>query len=258
MKKAIINKPYEDSEFLCFTTTNKGGYSQGNYGELNLGAYCGEKIDIVRKNRSLVCSEVGVKGNLLFVPRETHQTESIIIDESFIQLSEEEQEQRMSNADALITSQPAIAIAISTADCVPVVIIDKKNKRTAAIHAGWRGIAAEIIIKTLDKMQTLQPMDRDQTIAIIGPCIGANSFEVDYDVWEQIAGVFTNPTSILKEKNDKKYKVDLRRAAEIQSNRYCGEIIISQEDTKTSNNYYSARRDGFATGRFLSGAVIKG
>ena len=84
-------------------------------------------------------------------------------------------------ADAAITREKNIALSIMTADCLPILLADKNGNEIAAIHAGWRPLAKNIIKKTINQMQT----PTDELIAWLGPCIGRQSFEVGTEVRQE-------------------------------------------------------------------------
>jgi polyphenol oxidase len=85
-------------------------------------------------------------------------------------------------ADALVTNQPGLAISIRTADCYPILLAAERTQAVAAIHAGWRGTAAQIVIKTLEKMQSQFGTMPNDISAAIGPGIGACCYEVGEEV----------------------------------------------------------------------------
>jgi hypothetical protein len=84
--------------------------------------------------------------------------------------------------DALISSQPGTFVSVRTADCFPVLMADTRNRAVAAVHAGWRGTAAEIVIRTLEKMREEFSTDPRDVFAVIGPGIGACCYFVGEDV----------------------------------------------------------------------------
>lgn len=73
--------------------------------------------------------------------------------------------------DALITREPGCCICISTADCIPILLYDRKNAVIAAVHAGWRGTVNYILGHTLDKMRARYGTEGKEVIACIGPGI---------------------------------------------------------------------------------------
>ncbi|HEY8272811.1 MAG TPA: polyphenol oxidase family protein, partial [Pseudobdellovibrionaceae bacterium] len=88
-------------------------------------------------------------------------------------------------ADSHFTELSKTALCISTADCIPLLVYDKKNDIIAAIHAGWRGVANRIVSKTLQHLQT-QGTKVENTQVIIGPHIQMPSFEVSFEVRDEI------------------------------------------------------------------------
>lgn len=81
-------------------------------------------------------------------------------------------------ADALATNKIGLAIGVQTADCVPVLFADPKNKIIGAAHAGWRGAFSGILDSTIEKMKGLGAQE-GQISALVGPCIHQKSYEVD-------------------------------------------------------------------------------
>lgn len=89
--------------------------------------------------------------------------------------------------DALISSTPGLWVAVKTADCVPILLVDPKRKIVAAVHAGWRGTAAQIARHTIARMTRELQCDPADVVAAIGPAIGPCCFEVGEDVAGQFA-----------------------------------------------------------------------
>ena len=88
----------------------------------------------------------------------------------------------LGEGDALITNQSGLAIAIRTADCYPILLADSRNRAVAAIHAGWRGTAEQIVITTIEKMSSQFGTDPNDISGAIGPGIGVCCYEVGEDV----------------------------------------------------------------------------
>jgi len=84
--------------------------------------------------------------------------------------------------DSLITNQPGLGVAIRTADCLPILIADSKNRAVAAVHAGWRGVVAQIVSKTVDAMTQQFDTKVEDLVIAIGPGIGGCCFEVGPEV----------------------------------------------------------------------------
>jgi YfiH family protein len=139
-------------------------------------------------------------------------------------------------ADALVGKEPETAVGVRTADCVPVLLADSKTGAVAAVHAGWRGVAAGVVRSTLE----IAPFD----IAAIGPCIGKCCFEIGDDVAQKLAPYVTGG------------KGDLRAAVRAQL--IAGGIDTARIDevvgcTRCDEaRFFSHRRDGEAAGRHLA------
>ncbi len=82
----------------------------------------------------------------------------------------------------MISNVPGIALSIRTADCLPILIADPRNRAVAAIHAGWRGVVSEIAPKTMEAMSVQFDSKPEELVIAIGPGIGACCFEVGPDV----------------------------------------------------------------------------
>ncbi len=161
--------------------------------------------------------------------------------------------------DAVITDQPGLPVCVKTADCIPVLLYDTRQRIVAAVHAGWRGTVSRIVQKTVRQMHPLDPKDLH---AIIGPGISLQQFEVGDEVYEaffaagfpmeRIARRF--PSSNGKEA----WHIDLWDA-----NRFLlqelgvDDIFVEGTCTRTSGDFYSARRETINTGRNYNGIVIK-
>jgi len=87
--------------------------------------------------------------------------------------------------DALVTARAGVPVSVRTADCYPILLADNRNRAVAAVHAGWRGTAARIVIRTLEEMYRLYGTAAADVYAAIGPGIGECCYEVGADVARQ-------------------------------------------------------------------------
>lgn len=92
--------------------------------------------------------------------------------------------------DALITREPGVLLVVQTADCIPILLADTKNRAIAAIHSGWRGTAQRIAEKTLGRMQMEFGTRPQDVVAALGPGIGGCCYEVGHEVVKQFAAKF--------------------------------------------------------------------
>jgi YfiH family protein len=87
--------------------------------------------------------------------------------------------------DALVTACMGVPVSVRTADCYPILLADGRNGAVAAVHAVWRGTAAQIVIRTLEEMRRLYGSEASDVYAAIGPGIGECCYEVGADVARQ-------------------------------------------------------------------------
>lgn len=92
--------------------------------------------------------------------------------------------------DAALTRQPGLLLAVQTADCVPILLVDTERRCVAAIHAGWRGTLARIAAKTLGRMRVEFGTRPENVTAALGPAIGRCCYEVGPEVAQAFSGQF--------------------------------------------------------------------
>lgn len=247
---------------LLFSTTRRGGYSTGSYGGFNLSPYTGDDPEAVDKNRTLLFQSLSIEKHKFFMPYQIHGTEVIHIDRNFTALSSGGQSEALNGKDALITDLKDVCIAVSTADCVPVLLFSEDCKAAGAIHAGWRGTCARIVQKTLREMVDIYECDPAKMHAIIGPSISPEVYEVGDEVRDTFEenGFEMKKISFFNEKTYK-HHIDLWEANRLQLTE-CGipddQILISGMCTYSHpERFFSARQSGIQSGRMLTGICIK-
>jgi YfiH family protein len=153
--------------------------------------------------------------------------------------------------DALVADRPGLALSVVTADCVPVLLAScDPGGPIAAVHAGWRGIAAEIVVRALDRLA----VSAASLVAWIGPAIGGCCYEVGPDVAERVARVSTpdavRPSPDSAEARGKPH-LDLRRAVRAQLEAAGVEDVRSVDRCTRCHprELWSYRRDGEEAGR---------
>ena len=96
--------------------------------------------DFVRGNRALVAEAMGVDSTALFLPSQVHKTRIVNVETNTPR-------EDLLDTDALITANEGICIAVMSADCVPILLYDKKNHAVGAVHSGWKGTVARRSMK---------------------------------------------------------------------------------------------------------------
>ena len=109
--------------------------------------------------------------------------------------------------DALVTNQPGMLLAVQVADCVPVLLVDTRQRVVAAVHAGWRGTVKRIVEKTVGILQQRYGTDPANLRAAWGPCIHSCCYEVGREVVEQVEAQFSFAGKIITKTEPSPHKV---------------------------------------------------
>ena len=113
------------------------------------------------------------------------------------------------NTDAMISNTENSLMLMNFADCTPVILYSKIDNAGAIVHAGWRGTAAEIVLKTVEKMKTELNLQPKNITALIGPAIGKCCFETGEEVFNQL--IKDKSQTDLYNKKGEKYFIDLKQ-----------------------------------------------
>ena len=150
-----------------------GGKSKSIYKSLNCGPGSKDLPSNIKKNLEIVRNKISNSASDIFLMNQIHSNKFIFIDKNYkLKIKPE--------ADAVITNQKNLPIAVLTADCAPVLIYDNTKKLIAAIHVGWRGAYKNIVGKVLKFM--IKMGSRPQNIiASIGPSISVKNYEIQDD-----------------------------------------------------------------------------
>lgn len=231
-------------------TTRLGGVSNGPYASLNLGLHVGDGKECVLRNRELLEEAIGPGVRTLFV-NQVHGTEvAEVSDDTFFC--------KLADADAIVTRMKKVAIAIMTADCLPVLFCSKDGTVVGAAHAGWRGLLAGVLENCVSKLGV--PSER--VVAWLGPRIGDSAFEVGAEVREQFVQNDSDNAKFFKpSRNEGKYLCSLAGIAKqrlvkmgILSSNIADSNLCTYSDPA---RFYSYRRDG-QTGRMATLVWIRG
>ena len=150
----------------------RGGVSEGICAGLNVGLGSKDDPEAVRANRRLAVEAVAPGAKLVTV-HQVHSPTAITVTEPF-------PDDARPHADAMVTDRPGLALGILTADCTPVLFVDRDAGVIGAAHSGWKGALAGGAESTLAAMETLGA-SRANIVAAIGPTIARRSYEVDED-----------------------------------------------------------------------------
>ena len=216
----------------CFFSRN-GGFSKGIYKSLNCGKGSKDKKIFIKKNLNLVSKKMNIKRKLLLM-YQTHSNKVMIITNKNKNLNK-------FKSDAIVTQLRGYGLGVVTADCVPIVLYDKKNHTIGCIHAGWKGALSGIVENTIKTFKKISL--NNEIFAAVGPCIDKKSYEVDSNFYKKfILRSKKNKIYFLK-KNKNKKLFDLRGYVTHKLLKLNINVDHINLDTfKQKSNFFSYRR----------------
>lgn len=234
-------------------TTRLGGVSEGVFASLNIAMHRGDTDENVERNYEILADALGFDLESLVLTRQTHSDIVRVVTKNDARGIDH---RNYPESDALITNDAGCALAVFTADCTPILLFDQVTGAVGAVHAGWRGTAADIAGKTVCAMVAELGCHPENIRAAIGPNIGYCCFETDRDVPEAIIEAFGNEAEQFIRKEGEKYRVDLKAVNALALRRAGVENIeISDECTMCRpDRFWSHRITGASRGS--QGALI--
>jgi hypothetical protein len=246
----------------CFSTTRRGGVSSGTYASMNVNPWTGDDPDCVAKNRRLLASRMPDGVRLWVMPRQTHSVHVRVIRPEDVPVGEEREGFPVlspDDVDAVVTRERGVTLCVSTADCIPVLLYDRRTQAIAAIHAGWRGTVGRIIERTIRVMAQEFGTQGSDLTACIGPGISKEAFEVGDEVYEAFRTAGFDMPRIAERRA--KWHLDLWEANRLQllsAGVPAERIELAGICTyQHYEEYFSARRMGIHSGRILTGIVVR-
>ena len=216
----------------CFFS-RKNGFSKGKYKGLNCGRGSKDNRKTIQKNLRYVAKKMNVKKNNLILMHQTHSNRAIEIKKTNLKTKK--------YSDAIFTKLRGYALGVVTADCVPILIYDKKNEVIGCIHAGWRGAFSGVIKNTVLKIKKLS--SNNDIHASIGPCIGKTNYEVDLSFFKKFIKKSERYKQYFSYKSPKKKLFNLRKFVADQLLELKVRIDHVNHDTfKEKDNFFSFRR----------------
>jgi|UPI000478CBBA YfiH family protein len=253
--------------------TRVGGVSTV-YGKnsLNLGWTAEDDPEAVRENRRLLvnatCTEDSLdRGMKLVTVRQIHSNHihSIEAGDAFAGKLETSEGKAVLEGDGLITNDAGVLLAAGTADCAPVLIVDPHLRAAGAFHAGWRGTAARIVERGVEKMHQQYGSRSEHLLAAVGPSIGSCCYTVGEEVRDKFEEEFSYGAElfeiVLDASNKRSFKLDLWKANQQQlaaaglrpeNITIVGQCTACTLDSSGEARYFSHRAQAGRTGRMLN------
>jgi len=228
----------------AYSTTRIGGCSKKPFDSFNLAKHVDDNNNEVLFNREKLKTDLHLPNSPIWL-EQIHSCNLVDLD-SLEQISI--QKPRILTADGSFTSNPNRICTVMTADCLPILLCNKKGTWVASIHAGWRGLADGIVQKAINAYAGTS----QELIAWMGPAIGQDQFEVGFDVKQKFEISVKEVESFFIEKNDNKFLCDLYGICRNILQQYKIQTYGGQWCTYSQESqFFSYRRDG-ATGRMAS------
>jgi len=217
------------------TTTRHGGVSRDAWATLNLARHVGDEPERVAENRRRLQAALGLPAPPCWL-EQTHGTAVADADHC----------STTPRADAAIATRPGAVCAVLTADCLPVVISSGRGERIGVAHAGWRGLLAGVIGRTVERLQ----QSDDSLMAWLGPAIGPECFEVGEEVRTAFIAADPGAADAFRPSPAGRWLADLYALARRTLSQHGVHAVYGGEHCTftDANRFFSYRRDG-VTGR---------
>lgn len=226
-------------------STREGGVSAAPWASLNLGGSVGDDPAAVEENLLRLAGAAGIRRGAFRGAVQVHGDRVLEVGQG--------PHDPATEADALLTGTPGLAVAVKTADCVPILLFDRHTGAAAAVHAGWRGTAAGIVRRAVLALAA-RGSDPAHVLAAIGPAIGRCCYVVSPELAADFAA--RHPEGVVQGRH-----LDLPEA----NRRLLREAGVPDEQIDVLHRctscegrlFFSHRRDAGRTGRHLSFVVAK-
>lgn len=231
---ANLRSQLPDSVQVCFST-RLSGCSVAPFQRGNLATHVGDDIADVRRNRQALLQRMPGARSIQWL-NQIHGVACPVAAGGHVSLT----------ADAVFSDRSGLACAVLTADCLPVLLMSLDGSEVAAAHAGWRGLADGVLLQTLARFSPSASI-----MALFGPAIGVQHFEVGVEVREAFAWA---PAECFRPGKTGKYFADLYGIARYQLQQAGVQCLTSPAEQCTvayHQRFYSYRKEG-QTGRQAS------
>ena len=212
-----------------------GGKSKKVYKSLNCGPGSKDLSSNVKKNLQIVKKKINRSAKDIFLLQQMHSNKFIYIDDKY-------KLKTKVKADAIITNQRNLPIAVLTADCAPILICDNKKNMIAAMHTGWKG-AYKGIIKKVIKFMIKKGCKLENITAVVGPCIAVENYEIKQDFIKKfLKKDIKNKIFFKKIRNKNYFNLNKYIYSQLKKLKVKSIDVINKDTFNAKNNFFSARR----------------
>ncbi|MBW2559332.1 MAG: peptidoglycan editing factor PgeF [Deltaproteobacteria bacterium] len=236
--------------------TRWGGVSEGRLANLNIGVNVGDRDEHLARNRELLRSAFNIPEDIITVDQ-VHGDRLLVIDETF----RGGRQGASLEYDGIITAIPGTPLGIKTADCVPVILTDRRRRVVGAVHAGWKGTALGIAAKAARVFMESFSSTPGDILAVIGPAIGPCCYEVDEAVFHCFDNTREGTVALTGSRREGKWMLDLSAAnrSQLQGTGIPRGNIFSADICTSCRHdiFFSHRGEAGTTGRQLSFIMLR-
>jgi YfiH family protein len=225
--------------------TRIGGVSRGPFATLNVGHTVGDEEAAVAENHARIYAHLDVGARQVATARQVHGNHVGVVTSA-------DGGRIFPNTDGLITDEPGIALMLRFADCQPILLYDPAHHAVGLAHAGWRGIAQGLALRTVEKMAETFGSRPAEIIAALGPAIGPCCYTVGHDVAAAMGYALPDWSQAMSMDGEDAWRLDLS-AANSQQLAAAGVHTIEQANLCTAchnDEFFSHRAEQGHTGRF--------
>jgi polyphenol oxidase len=222
------------------TTTRAGGVSKPPFDTFNLGDHVGDEPEAVAANRKRLAAAIGLDEDHVIWMNQVHGDHVTTVDGP--------RDTAVADSDGLVTATPRLALAVVSADCVPVLMADARAGVAAAVHAGRVGAARGVVARALEAMQAAGA-HVDDVSALLGPAVSGPNYEVPDEMAAEVEAALPGSRTTSRRGTP---ALDLRAGIARQLNTLGVKAIdVDPRCTVDDPNLFSHRRDA-PTGRLAS------
>jgi YfiH family protein len=236
--------------------TRRGGVSGGPFSSLNASFRVGDREEDVRRNLALVGEAFAIPQERLVLMDQVHGDRIRIVD------SDEPPPACIPACDGLITARPGVALAVRTADCVPLFFVDRVRRVIGTAHAGWRGTALGMAAKMVDAFVEGFASRPEDILVAVGPAVGPCCYQVDAPVHAALTARAGADGFLRPCREEGRWMLDLALANRLQiGGRGVPEANILSADLCTACRqelFFSHRASGGCTGRQVNFLMLRG
>lgn len=207
----LQNKILEEAGVIHAFSTREGGVSRSPYHSMNLSLSVGDDPEAVKENRRRFFSALGVDPCRVVQVRQVHGDGVLVVGEELVRrkgfpsiLLDEGV-----GYDAMITDRPGLALTITTADCLPILLFDPRQRAIGAVHAGWRSTVKRIAERAVRAMAHMYGTAPGNLLAVLGPGIGGCCYEVDEAVIQPLAQACSSWQAFVIERANRRFLLNL-------------------------------------------------